>query len=288
MTISAFAGTVAAGTISGAIVAYLPVLHPRDRPNGATVTVSGHHNRAVVDQSHHDHRVLVDNRTSNQIVTTHRPKSSETDLQFILVGIGLFLGLLTFLFLWQFALGAILGASLVAGVVYIRLAKRPDLVDQIDHRAVIAQVAVSWLATIAAVAFTFLTADGGRGLPGLESRIDRRFPGYSHSVSVRWNVVTHHAGGVFSLLGARGSVELLYQMLGLFFGALITIAIVLRCLGADAALRQVTGRRLGIVRTWFLRWAPRRSHRHDLALTAMFGTIAILTSSGAATALLFG
>lgn len=284
MQLPPFVIDVAAGTLSGAIVTYLPLRNRRRDPaNTSAVKVNGIGNRTHVDQSRHQAISLTQNTTAITVAPAQsRSAQSDSNEALILVGLAGLAAVLGFLFIWPVALGFLLGSCLIIAVAYVR-ATSGELFRSTGRRTpALVHSVLALTLTAATCGFAFFASADGHGLVNLERELSARFPGYSTSIPTRWNVLTHHASEVFSLLGWHAGLMLFSQVAGLVMCALITAVLGIRTIGAVSLRQQANGRRLGRIRQ---NLATRLMTEHpaiDLAVIGLGGAIALFLASGLA------
>lgn len=192
MTIPPFVVDVAAGTLSGALVTYLPLRRKRTASAGNAVSVTGSDNATVVDQSSSHHWDVIQNTTTTIATAPHRPTQSNTDDTFVLVGIAGLVAVVAFLFAWPAALGFLLGSCVVTAFIYIHATSSTALRTSGLRGASMAHSALCLGVTAATCGFAFFSSVDGHGLVHLERELSTRYPGYSTSIPIRWDVLTHH------------------------------------------------------------------------------------------------
>lgn len=284
MTIPAFVVDVAAGTLSGALVTYLPLRREKTLSTGNAVNVTGTDNTTVVDQSSSHYWDITHHTTTTTVTATpSRSAQSGSDDALVLVGLAGLIAVVAFLFAWPAALGFLLGSCVVTTVVYTRATSSSVLRPAGLSSASIAHSAICLAVTTATCAFAFFSSSDGQGLVNLERELSARFPHYSSSIPTRWDVLTHHTSDVFSLIGWHGALVLLAQVGGLIMCALMTALLGMRALGAVSLCQQAAGRRVGRFRQNLgTRLMTERPHA-DIAITLLVGAIALFLASGLAT-----
>lgn len=287
---------VAAGTISGTIVTCVPLLWRRStrQPTNPVVDVDGDNNHVHLDQSQHDHRQTVRHTTINVAApaTPVRPDAAPRqqtvgdDAAFIvLIALGV---LIVLLFAWPFVLGIALGASVVISCAYIRAVTRPTFALTNQRTPAIIQSILTVIATIASSAFTLFGTPSGLGILEVERTLAARFPGYSSTLSTRWDTLTNHLTEVIEVLGLDGVMLLIGQMAGLVFCVLLTLLLATRAIGTYAALDQQASRPIRRIRTSLAQRVLTTNPAADAGVTVMVAMVAIAFSSGLVADLMIG